>query len=160
MSVVVLPPTPLRGLKDENKLVSLFVRCYKFHHMRSTVIQKNMFYGAKRNIFINAKMLRRNMTLPELVLWSRLRDRKVFNVKFRRQHPIDIFIVDFYCHELKLVIEVDGEVHNDRKEYDSGREAELNKYGIKVLRLTNHQVIFDLKEVVKTICQYLDREVT
>lgn len=120
--------------------------------MNSRVIQRNMFYGAKGDIFENAKYLRKNMTRSELILWKKLRNRDLFNFKFRRQHPIDIFIVDFYCHELKLVIEVDGEIHNvDNKDYDLGRESELNRYGITVLRFTNAQVIYNLNSVLSTI---------
>jgi very-short-patch-repair endonuclease len=63
-----------------------------------------------------AHLLRRSMTKAEAVLWKKLKDRNVFNTKFRRQHPISIFIVDFYCHEYKLVIEVDGDIHNDENE--------------------------------------------
>jgi very-short-patch-repair endonuclease len=121
--------------------------------MRSLLKERNMFYGAKANIFDIASLLRKGMTLPELILWSRLRDRKLFKVKFRRQHPIDIFIVDFYCHELKLVIEIDGEVHLDQdiKNYDLGREADLEKFGITILRFTNDQVQFNLDLVMERI---------
>jgi very-short-patch-repair endonuclease len=68
---------------------------------------KSMFYGADSKTFEAATILRKNMTLPELILWKKLRDKSLFKVKFRRQHPIDIFIVDFYCHKYKLVIEID-----------------------------------------------------
>jgi very-short-patch-repair endonuclease len=117
------------------------------------VIERNMFYGAEQNIFEQASMLRKNMTLAELILWKKLKDRKVFRVKFRRQHPIDIFIVDFYCHELKLVIEIDGEIHSEyeTKEYDLGRTAELEKYGIIVLRFSNDQVIYHIDYVINKI---------
>ena len=117
------------------------------------VIERNMFYGAEQNIFEQSSMLRKNMTLTELILWKKLKDRKVFKVKFRRQHPIDIFIVDFYCHELKLVIEIDGEIHSEyeTKEYDLGRTAELEKYGIIVLRFSNNQVIYHIDNVINKI---------
>ena len=111
-----------------------------------------MFFGAKRDIFEIAKYLRKNMTRTELILWKKLKDRNLFKFKFRRQHPIDIFIVDFYCHELKLVIEVDGEIHNiDSKDYDLGRESDLNRFGITVLRFTNDQVIYNINSVISTI---------
>lgn len=83
--------------------------------MRSRVIERNMFYGASRNIFEKASELRNNMTEAENLLWVELKNRKIFKVKFRRQHPIDIFIVDFYCHEFKLVIEIDGEIHLEKE---------------------------------------------
>lgn len=121
--------------------------------MKRNILSKPMFYGAAAETFEAASILRRDMTLPERILWKRLRNRKFFKVKFRRQHPIDIFIVDFYCHELKLVIEIDGEVHNDweTSEYDLGRSAELEKYGIKVLRFSNDQVFSDVNSVIEEI---------
>jgi len=100
-------------------------------------------------------MLRKNMTLAELILWNKLKDRTLFNTKFRKQHPVFIFIVDFYCHEYKLVIEVDGDVHNDEvlSEYDISRTAELNKFGIKVIRFTNDQIIYNIDSVITKIHQ-------
>lgn len=112
-----------------------------------------MFYGANSITIRTAAILRKNMTLSEILLWKKLRDRKIFNTKFRKQHPIGMFIVDFYCHEYKLVIEVDGEVHNDKEsgEYDLGRSAELNKFGIKVIRFTNDDVIYNIDSVITRI---------
>jgi very-short-patch-repair endonuclease len=72
-------------------------------------------------------------------------------LRFRRQHPIDIFIADFYCHEARLVIEIDGDIHNYSIEYDDGREAEIEKYNIKVIRFSNDQVINDIASVVNNI---------
>ena len=87
--------------------------------MKTDFYNRNMFYGANAGTLRAAGILRRNMTKAELVLWDKLKDKKIFKSKFRRQHPVDIFIVDFYCHEYKLVIEIDGEIHNDveNKEY-------------------------------------------
>ncbi len=121
--------------------------------MKFRVNEKNMFYGADSQTFEAATILRRNMTLPELILWKRLKNKKLFNIKFRRQHPINIFIVDFYCHEYKLVIEIDGEIHNsdENREYDEGRTYELERYGLKVIRFTNEQVTFKIDSVIKQI---------
>ena len=121
--------------------------------MKTDFYNRNMFYGADAGTLRAAGILRRNMTKAELVLWDKLKDKKIFKSKFRRQHPVDIFIVDFYCHEYKLVIEINGEIHNDNetKEYDTGREAELNKFGLIVLRFTNNQVIYKLDEVILRI---------
>ena len=112
-----------------------------------------MFFGADSGTLRTAGILRRNMTLTELILWKKLKDKKIFKVKFRRQHPINIFIADFYCHELKLAIEIDGEVHNNKEltDYDLGREAELKKFGIKVIRFTNEQVLFNIDLVISQI---------
>jgi very-short-patch-repair endonuclease len=121
--------------------------------MRSRVIERNMFYGANQSIFEKAHMLRKNMTPAERVMWDELKNRRTFKIRFRRQHPVDIFIVDFYCHEIKLAIEIDGEVHLQENvfEYDDGRTHDLEKYGIKVLRFTNVEVVNHRGRVIKMI---------
>jgi len=93
------------------------------------------------------------MTKAEAVLWKTLKDRKLFHTKFRRQHPINIFIVDFYCHEFKLVIEADGDIHNDEiaLEYGLGRTEILNEFGLKVIRFTNDQILYSLDSVIEKI---------
>ena len=117
--------------------------------MKSRVIERNMFYGAGRNTFQKAHFLRSKMTDAEMVLWSRLKNRNIFKVRFRRQHPVDIFVLDFYCHEIKLAIEVDGRIHLKREiqEYDEGRSHDIEKFGIKMLRFTNEQILNNLNEV-------------
>ena len=121
--------------------------------MRSRIIERNMFYGANRNIFDKARILRNNMTLPEKIMWDELKNRRLFKVRFRRQHPIDLFIVDFYCHEIKLAIEIDGEIHLQYEvvEYDDGRTHDIEKFGIKILRFTNEQVYYHRSKVIKKI---------
>ncbi len=90
------------------------------------------------------------MTEAEKILWEKLR-KKQLGVRFKAQHPIERFIVDFYCHQSKLVVELDGEIHKFQKEYDLGREAELEKYGIKIIRFTNDDVISNIDRVVAKI---------
>jgi len=106
-------------------------------------------FGAKREIFENAKELRKNQTEAEKVLWELLRSRRCGGLKFRRQHPVKEFILDFYCHEYLLGIEVDGAVHeNDlAKEYDLNRTAELESFGITILRFKNEEVLTNLSKV-------------
>lgn len=113
----------------------------------------SMFYNAKPHIFEKAKGLRKNMTDSELELWEQLRGKKMLGLRFRPQHPIDIFIADFYCHPIKLVIEIDGEIHisKEQKEYDIGRTAELNYWGIEVIRFTNDEIKKDINSVLKKI---------
>ena len=113
--------------------------------------EKLMYYGAKPAIFEKAKELRNKMTPTEQILWEELKGKKVCGVRFRRQHPIDIFIVDFYCHEALLVIEVDGKIHLQQKDYDDGRTAEIEKFDIEVIRFTNQEVESDLKGVIQSI---------
>jgi very-short-patch-repair endonuclease len=72
-------------------------------------------------------------------------------LRFRRQHPIDIFIADFYCHEVRLVVEIDGEIHNQQQEYDISRTAEMERYNIGVIRFKNSEIETDIKKVVKKI---------
>lgn len=112
-----------------------------------------LFYNAKPHIFEKAKMLRETMTPSEKILWEHLKGKKVLNLRFRSQHPIDRFIADFYCHPLKLVIEVDGGIHKSReqKEYDFNREAELNSWGIKVIRFKNEEVEHNIALVILEI---------
>ncbi len=117
-----------------------------------------MYYGATENIQNNAKKLRLNQTKAEKVLWNELRNKKLNGCKFRRQHPVMQFIADFYCHEKKLIIEVDGGIHNiaENKEYDINRTYELNRFDIKVLRFTNEQVLHDLEFVLNKIREELN----
>jgi len=126
--------------------------------MKSRVIERNMFYAASRNTFEMAHALRKNMTDAEKILWKRLKDKGIFKVKFRRQHPVDIFVLDFYCHELKLAIEVDGEIHlsTETREYDDGRTYELEKYGIKIIRFTNEQIFENLDYVQNSILNIIN----
>ncbi len=114
-------------------------------------IEKSMYYGAKPEIFEAAKILRKNMTLHEKLLWEKLKLKQICGVRFRRQHPIDFFIADFYCHEARLVVEVDGEIHNQKIEYDEGRSAEMDRYFIKVIRFTNSEVENNIELVFKKI---------
>ena len=112
-----------------------------------------MFYGASPEIFRRALELRKNMTKAEKKLWAALRRKQVNGKRFRRQHPIGKFIVDFYCHEVKLVIELDGSIHNfqEQKEYDLGRSEDIQQLGIKIIRFTNKQVMNNLNKVIADI---------
>ncbi|CAH1532525.1 Endonuclease domain-containing protein [Vibrio rotiferianus] len=96
--------------------------------------------------------LRVNMPKPEKVLWQRIR-RKQLGVKFRRQHGIGRYIVDFYCTELNLVIEIDGDSHfsTEGKEKDAMRDAFLEALGIEVLRFTNEEVMNQTESVLERL---------
>jgi very-short-patch-repair endonuclease len=110
-------------------------------------------FGAKREIFENARELRKSQTEAEKALWEVLRSRKCGGLKFRRQHPVKEFIIDFYCHEYLLGVEVDGSVHDNdsAKEYDQNRTAELENLGITILRFKNEEVLTDLLKVLTEI---------
>ena len=98
--------------------------------------------------------LRLDSTDAEKLLWAELRNR-LKGLKFRRQHPLDKFIVDFYCNEKKLVVELDGAVHDEKinKDYDEARTALLAGLNVFVLRFRNEEVINNMKEVLKKISE-------
>ena len=98
-----------------------------------------------------AKELRRQMTPAERQLWRQLRANRLAGFHFRRQQIIAGFIVDFYCHQANLIIEVDGPVHNDQRAADKEREAILCSGELRVLRFTNAQILQDLPSVLDTI---------
>lgn len=100
-----------------------------------------------------ARVLRNSMTLAEKLLWSRLRSKQIDGYKFRRQHPVFNYIVDFYCHELKLIVEVDGEIHYlaDQADYDKRRDKLLTINGFHIYRISNHEVVTDLNSAVNKL---------
>jgi very-short-patch-repair endonuclease len=114
-------------------------------------LDKRMYFRAKPGTLETARILRKRMTNCEILLWEKLRGKQILGLRFRSQHPIDIFIADFYCHEARLVVEIDGEIHEGQIEYDDGREVEIEKYGIKVIRFTNDEVINNRDNVVNKI---------
>ena len=122
-------------------------------------LEKSMYYGAKTDTLSAAKILRENMTNCEKLLWEKLKLKQVCGLKFRRQHPIDFFIVDFYCHEARLVIEIDGKIHDKQREYDDGRSAEMEKYFIKVIRFKNSEVEKNIYDVVERIENEIKRRI-
>src|SRR5436190_19664376 len=101
-----------------------------------------MFFGADASVFEYAKELRRNMTEAERKLWFHINNKQL-GQRFKPQHPISGFIADFYCHKARLIIELDGEIHFGRKEkeYDINREAVLGRFGIKIIRIRNEELI-------------------
>lgn len=102
----------------------------------------------------NAKEMRSNPTEAESILWLQLKGKKL-GVKFRRQHPIDSFIADFVCLDKKLIIEVDGEIHNFQQEADALRTERLNELGYEVLRFKNEEVLADVDNVLTKISTIL-----
>jgi very-short-patch-repair endonuclease len=118
-------------------------------------MERAMFYGAKPEMFARARRLRQKMTPAERILWERLKKNQL-GVRFKPQHPMDIFIADFYCHKLKLVIEIDGEIHNIQKEYDDGRTTEMQYYDIEIIRFTNDEVINSMEKVIEKIKSKID----
>ena len=97
--------------------------------------------------------LRKKMTRAEIFLWSKLKRKQLNGLKFRRQCGINNYTIDFYCPELKLAIELDGDVHgyNSRIVYDKQRQSEIESLGIKVLRYTNNDVIKNINGILQDI---------
>jgi very-short-patch-repair endonuclease len=102
--------------------------------------------------------LRHNATFPERLLWGRLRAGRLAGLKFRRQHPIEAYIVDFYCHESQLAIELDGDSHAGRAAYDAGRTTALAQAGVRVVRIANDDVLRDIDAVLELILRECGRE--
>jgi len=120
---------------------------------RNKTIEAEFFYGTSPEIMERAKALRKNLTSTESKIWNVVNKRQIKGMYFRRQHPINRFIADFYCHEKRLVIEIDGGIHlaKTQKERDEGRDYFMNQLGLTVIRFTNGQVEGDLQEVAKSI---------
>lgn len=91
------------------------------------------------------------MTECEKTLWDKISRKQVNGLKFRRQFPIGGYIVDFYNHEKKLIIEIDGSIHNQQKEYDKNRDTYLEASGFSIIRFTNDEVINNINMVIDKI---------
>ncbi len=113
-----------------------------------------MYFGATAVTLKKARQLRSRMTPSEVIIWEKLKNKQICGVRFRRQHPIEIFIVDFYCHAAKLVVEIDGKIHLATKDYDNERTKEINKYNILILRYTNDEITNNLNKIIKEITYY------
>ena len=111
--------------------------------------------GKKLSKILRARELRKEATCAEQILWEHLRDRKFFNKKFRRQHIFRGFIVDFYCFEDKIAIELDGSIHLKQKDYDKARQNLIRDYGIEIIRFKNLEVISNISKILNIIRDYL-----
>ena len=104
-----------------------------------------------------AKQLRRNMTLSEVLLWNELKQEQMLGYDFDRQRPIGNFIVDFYCKELSLAIEIDGDTHIYRYDYDEERQRVLEKSGIRFLRFEDIEVKKNMTNVLRVIDDWIEK---
>jgi len=102
-----------------------------------------------------AKKLRKKQTAAEKLLWEQIKERKLMGFKFRRQAPFGRYILDFYCTEKHLALEVDGPSHEERKEYDANRDSFIKSAGVKTLRFTNKDIRLNLPEVLQIILSIL-----
>ncbi|MDD4214870.1 MAG: endonuclease domain-containing protein [Bacteroidales bacterium] len=112
-----------------------------------------MHFGAEAFGYKMAEKLRNYQTQAEAALWEELKNKKMDGIKFRRQHPINCFVVDFYCHSAKLIVELDGGIHKNAevKEHDADRQLQLEEFGLKVIRFSNEEVLFDMKKTLGKI---------
>src|SRR6185312_6039885 len=120
-------------------------------------MKESMFYGSSPVIFANAKKLRNEPTASEIIFWSLLKQHFP-GYRFKRQHPISQYIADFYCHKLKLVIEIDGAYHlsDESKINDKIRDEFMQSLGLEIIRFTKQEicekgenVIMRLKKMIK-----------
>ena len=115
----------------------------------------NNFYN--KNIKEYARQLRNNSTLPETILWNKLLKKKQLrDYSFLRQRPIGDYIVDFFSKDLKLIIEIDGEIHKFQKTKDKNREIALNELGYTIIRFNNEQILQEFINVIRTLEEYVD----
>ena len=106
-----------------------------------------------------AKTLRRALTLPEVILWQAIRGRRLGGVRFRRQHPVGPYVLDFYCAAARLAVEVDGQSHEhpDRIRHDARRSAWLTLRGITVCRIAARDVLGNLEGVLVSLKAHAGR---
>jgi very-short-patch-repair endonuclease len=107
--------------------------------------------GTTRGLEAGARELRNNPTPAERRLWEALKGRQVAGLRFRQQHPVGPFVLDFYCPSAKLVVEVDGGVHDEQRDQDAYRDDHLASYGYRVLRFRNDEVMDDLPLILARI---------
>lgn len=155
----------MKNFRTGRKVVGVrlknYVMCSKFMRtplqMASPKHSTNLHLGAKASLYLHAKDLRHSQTEAEQKLWTLLRNKQLKGKKFRRQHAIAEYVIDFYCHECKLAVELDGNYHNKKeaKEYDKARTILLNERGITVLRFWNEEVMKEVEKVLEKIASYL-----
>ncbi|NGY37393.1 endonuclease domain-containing protein [Flavobacterium sp. XN-5] len=126
---------------------------------RDSQDDESMWKGAPASGFLKAQSFRVNSTDAEVYLWERLKSNQFQGLKFRRQHPIGIYIVDFYCHQHQLIIEIDGGYHNslEQIEKDQERTNFLSFQGLKVVRFTNEQVLREIGDVLEKIGEWCEK---
>ena len=121
-------------------------------------MKESMFYGSSPIIFANARKLRDEPTGSEVIFWSLLKQH-FSNYRFKRQHPVSQYIADFYCHKLKLVIEIDGGIHlsNEAKNNDKIRDEFMQSLDLKIIRFTNDEVSKNWEVVVEKLKNFIEK---
>ena len=121
--------------------------------MTSPYQDDGMHKGAKPDTFSKAEFLRNNMTDTEKILWEKLKKKETVGYRFRRQHPVGYYILDFYSHQLKLCIEIDGEYHDSKEQQQKDKERDdfLEFNGITVIRFKNEEIQNNIEKVINGI---------
>ena len=120
-----------------------------------TTMEKKKYIPYKPHLKQLARQLRNSSTLGEVLLWKELKGGSFHGLDFHRQKPLDCFIVDFYCPELQLAIEIDGDSHDYAFEQDCARQARLEQLGVQFLRFTDRQVKREMPNVLREIEQWV-----
>ena len=121
-------------------------------------MNRSMFYESSPIIFANAKRLRNEPTASEIIFWGLLKQHFA-DYRFKRQHPVSQYIADFYCHKLKLVVEIDGGIHlsKDAIKNDKLRDEFMNSLNLKIIRFTNDEVCKNGEKVVKKLKELIEK---
>jgi len=122
-------------------------------------MKKKTRYPYKPKLKEKAKQLRHNSTLAEVLLWQQLRNKQLMGFDFDRQKPIDNYIIDFFCDELKLAIEIDGASHINNDEKDLKRQNKIEQFSIRFLRFTDLEVKKNLQGVLHTIRGWIEENI-
>ncbi|WP_162056207.1 endonuclease domain-containing protein [Pontibacter pamirensis] len=118
-------------------------------------MKRNSIIPYRADLKLKARELRNNSTLSEVLLWQEIKDKKLLGYQFHRQVPMLDYIVDFYCHELRLAIEVDGDSHDHKISYDIMRQKELEAYDVRFLRFDDIDVKKKIMYVLTEITLYI-----
>ena len=113
----------------------------------------------KKDLQAKAYKLRKNLTPAELKLLLHICKKQLNGFRFRRQHIINPYIVDFYCHRAKLVIEIDGESHYAKEEYDLQRSLFLKNKGLKIIKFSNNEIYYNIEKILSIICHHLQTSI-
>ena len=119
--------------------------------------ERNHYYNKRLKDF--SRKLRNNSTLSEILLWNRLKNSQVKGYRFLRQRPIGKYIVDFYCKELKLAIEIDGVTHFDQMQRDARRDRDIMSYEVEILHFGDSQVKQNIQDVISDIESWIDNKI-
>jgi very-short-patch-repair endonuclease len=120
-------------------------------------MNRKQIISYNQNLKELARQLRKNSTLSEVLLWQYLKGKQMLGYDFDRQKPVDNYIVDFFCNELMLAIEIDGDTHNYKIERDITRQKRLEASGIRFLRFTDEDVKENIEGVVMMIGEWIRR---